>query len=732
MIANVAGLLLKYRTILLTACVLGVGLGLFAAHRQSRAYLAVAVIQLPGGRVSLPGIDADNSSAPSPSFIQEASTIKDDQTLDRVISDLHLAENGAFLQLQLPTHPDPEQRAELHDRALTRLRDQIRIQVVGNANLLRLSFESPDPRLAAAVINHVIDDFADGRYKFRYQESQQATAFMGPRLATLANQVQQQQLDLLHLQQELGSTGLQSRQAHPDDAFKQLVDNDVRARLSRIATQSRLDLLRSSAEMLPAAAATPALPSTLAGNIVPSSIPSDSSPISDAADHRDTSTSLRLALDSAQQQAALLSATLGPQHPSLQAVTARAAALQSSLDLERRSLLAAASADEKLAALREHEVASQLDQRNHQNAALAPVALQRDAVQRDYLFSRALYLRFLWRLRIASISKAFQSADVTIVDRATVYRSRVIKPSWTFIARYLAITLVAAAFLIFQLERSSGAMHQRLASLEGVTGLRVLSTVPWTDRLSLPQLISALKPASDSRDPVGDQSEPQSAAQNAYLESIFELRALLGFRLDQQPAGRIILFTSAVPSEGKTTLSTSLAIVLSRRGQRVLLIDADLRKPSVQRVLRLSGRPGLSTLLNGKSALSEALQHLPGIPTLDILGSGPIPPETTDLLTSPQMQQLLSDAAGTYDHVIIDSPPILAVTDSLLIAQLVDAVVWVVKDRKVGHPGLLRARSLLENAGAPVVGIAVNSMQSRPAKLSQQPSSSALQRFRRA
>ena len=275
---------------------------------------------------------------------------------------------------------------------------------------------------------------------------------------------------------------------------------------------------------------------------------------------------------------------------------------------------------------------------------------------------------------------------------------------------YAVYGLLAGALIILRFELHFGTAHQRLELVEDITGLRVLSIIPKAERLSISALVAPLNTDSGT-------GSRQKRSQAAYLQSVFDLRALIQDPFSQQTEPRTILFTSAVPSEGKTTLSSSVAAVMARK-DRVLLIDADLRRPSVQRVFRLPGRIGLSSILNGRSTLAEAVLHVPHAPNLDILGSGPIPPFATALTESPRMQQLLAEAAAIYDVVIIDSPPVLAVTDSLLITQMVDAVVWVVRDSKVGRQGLMRTRFLLENAGAPVIGLAVNSMQIKPIKLS--------------
>jgi capsular exopolysaccharide synthesis family protein len=722
MIAELRTLVLKYRALLVTTCLLGLALGLVMARRQRPTFVAVGMIQIPGGPLQRSEFGGVSNHAPSPGFLSEALTIKDDRTLNRVISELHLAENATFLRIKPPGDPDPAQRAELRETALRRLRADLQVDAVREANLLRLSIKSRDPRLAIDIVNNVIDDFAESRYKLRYEASQQASHFMAPRLEALEAQVKQEQTNLLLLQKQLDLPGFNPRRNQLDIARDHLVDEQVRAHLIHIATEIRLNLLKLGAENLASAPSLVDLPAQ-----VTASQPASESPTQPALEGFSTSTSLRLSIAAAEEEAALLSATLGAEHPQLQAVRARVEALQASLETERRSLLSAAAAEDRLAVLREHQLTEELERRNQRNAELAPAVLQYDTEQRDFLFSRALFLRFLWKLHLAAIDRAYDGADVSVVDRASIHVATPIEPFWEFGLRYAIYGLIAGTLIIVRFELHFGTARQRLDDLEDVTGLKLLGIIPKTERLSVRSLIAPLN--TD----LGTGSGPKRP-QAAYLQSVFDLRALIQAPFGRTAEPRTILFTSAVPSEGKTTLSSSVAAVMARK-DRVLLIDADLRRPSVQRVFRLPGRIGLSSILNGKSTLAEAVLHVPNAPNLDLLGSGPIPPVATALIESPQMRQLLVEAAATYDFVIIDSPPVLAVTDCLLITQMVDAVVWIVKDTKVGRQGLIRARSLLENAGAPVIGLAVNAMQIKPLKLSKLTfgwRTEFLERFRRA
>ena len=151
-------------------------------------------------------------------------------------------------------------------------------------------------------------------------------------------------------------------------------------------------------------------------------------------------------------------------------------------------------------------------------------------------------------------------------------------------------------------------------------------------------------------------------------------------------------------------------MILAQRGTRVLLVDADLRRPNVHHRFGLNGKLGLSTVLSGQTTLEDSVQSVAEVPGLDVLASGPVPPFPTEMLSSATMAELLHKAAGIYTHIVLDSPPILSVTDGVLLSRQVDAVVLVVRHGKSSKHVVRRARDLLVRSGSPLAGIVLNAV----------------------
>jgi capsular exopolysaccharide synthesis family protein len=257
---------------------------------------------------------------------------------------------------------------------------------------------------------------------------------------------------------------------------------------------------------------------------------------------------------------------------------------------------------------------------------------------------------------------------------------------------------VGLAFLLESLDTSL----RSIAEIEAVMELPSLAVIPRARR-NLAQKAGETTPAYMRNIDVISQPKSQ------FSEAFRSLRTSLLLSTVGSPP-RVILVTSSIPSEGKTTVATNVAAALSQRDVRVLLIDADLRRPTVHHRFGLSAKTGLTTVLANTTRLEDTLQKLPELPNLDILASGPVPPFPTEMIASERMAQILREARDRYQHIVIDSPPILSVTDGVILARLSDAVALVMRHGGVSKHIVRRSRDLLLRAGAPLTGIILNAV----------------------
>lgn len=177
---------------------------------------------------------------------------------------------------------------------------------------------------------------------------------------------------------------------------------------------------------------------------------------------------------------------------------------------------------------------------------------------------------------------------------------------------------------------------------------------------------------------------------------------------------KTILVTSSGPSEGKSMTVANLAAVYAQTGKKVLLIDADLRKPTVHYTFRLDNLRGLSNILVGETRLEETA-HQTSVDHLDVISSGPIPPNPSELLGSKMMKKFIEDASNLYDVILFDTPPILAVTDAQILANYVDGSILVIRSNQAEYEAAVKAKDALQSAKAKVLGTILNDREKKAA-----------------
>jgi succinoglycan biosynthesis transport protein ExoP len=318
--------------------------------------------------------------------------------------------------------------------------------------------------------------------------------------------------------------------------------------------------------------------------------------------------------------------------------------------------------------------------------------------QREFESNRTLYEGLLQKLRTAGVEAGLESTEIDIVDQAMPPAHPTLKSSSKMVLVGVIFGLIGGIIVAFLMDSLDTGLRT-IAEVESVTELPSLAVVPRARRTSAEQ--GASMTAAQKNLIVLSQSKSQ------FAESFRSLRTSLLLSTTGHPP-KFILLTSATPSEGKTTLSTNLACILAQGDARVLLIDADLRRPSVHHRFGMSGKIGLTTVLTGASSLENAVQNVAEVSNLDILAAGPMPPFPSEMLSSDAMNSLLQHCADLYTHVLIDTPPILSVTDGVVLARHADAVVLVVRHGKSSKHVVRRARDLLVRSGAPLTGIVLN------------------------
>jgi capsular exopolysaccharide synthesis family protein len=346
---------------------------------------------------------------------------------------------------------------------------------------------------------------------------------------------------------------------------------------------------------------------------------------------------------------------------------------------------------------------------------LAEKLVQYNILQHDADSNKQLYDGLLQKLKEAGITAGLRSSNIRVVDPALVPTtpSRPRKAKNILLA--LLVGLVGGIGLAIFREYLDNTVKSP-TDIENLTGLPSLAVVPFLPglnghhgKLSRMAREATGQGVSSPRVELLAYVQPKSQISEAFRA----LRTSLLLSQAEHPP-QVILVTSALPREGKTTAAVNLAVTLAQLGDRTLVMDADLRKPGIRRALNLtSGKDaGLSSYLAGVSSLDEVTTSHPAISNLAALTTGPVPPSPADLLSSHRMRETIADLRRRFKFIVIDSPPIMAATDAVILSSLTDGVLLVVRSGATPKEAFTRARDLLGAVKSRLLGVVLNAVDS--------------------
>ena len=672
----------KRKWIILAFIVAGLAYGWYKSSTQVRLYVASGTIEIGTGSTKAFSLSAATQGTENTSSINtEVAILKSDALLLTIARDLDLANNPDFMGSK-----GPMPHLSLDDPAIRQgvigiLNGDLIVATVPKTNLVRITCSTLNAKLSADIVNKLIAEYIQRSIKARVEATTRASEFLSPQLRELKQQVEDSQTRLIDLGRKLGITGVGAdAQAGPSNNLTALTSALGQAQIRRILSQSRYQTLNNTE-----------------ANAVDNSI--DPAAGSAASTAPSPLASLRSERETAEAQYAELTANLGPRMPAVKALHAHIEALNKAITEEQNRLLIQARQNVAAARTDEETLHSALDTERADAYKRRDDLIAYNFRQREYESLQRLYDALYERLRTASVQAGLESTEIDVVDTASPPVAPSLQPRSTMLVIntvVLGILGIIVAFIVDSLDTGI----QSVAELETLTGLPSLTLIPRSRRVVEPGGMSL------AQRNIGVLSGPKSQFAEAF-------RALRTSLLLSTPGGepRTILLTSSTPSEGKTTAAANLATVLAQRDVRVLLVDADLRRPAVHHRFGINGKIGLTSVLSGAVPFDQAVQHIPEIPNLDVLVSGPVPPFPAEMLGSASMVALLEEARSKYTHIVLDSPPLLSVADSIVLAQHADAVLLVVRYGKSSKSAVRRGRELLVRAGVRTVGIALNAVE---------------------
>ena len=384
--------------------------------------------------------------------------------------------------------------------------------------------------------------------------------------------------------------------------------------------------------------------------------------------------------------------------------------LDEQITKERKGIILELKSDYDEAKAREELLNERLDEQKVETNAMSEKMVQYNILKRDADANKALYEGLLTKLKEAGISAGLKSSNIRIVDPAMIpsYPSRPAKTR--NIALAFLVGLVGGVGLALLREYLDNTVKTP-DDVETLSRLPSLAVVPAFGETSTGKRAALLKGNSTNGHDKRIELVAQHLPKSQMAEAFRALRtALLLSQPDHPP--QVILVTSALPREGKTTVAANLAVTLAQLGDKTVLMDADLRKPGVGRLLNLgTGKyAGLSSYLAGASPLELVTIQHPEIPNLAAIPTGPLPPNPADLLSSHRLADAINELRTKYKFVVIDSPPIMAATDAVILSVQVDGVVIVVREGETPKEAFTRSRDLLVSVKSILLGVVLNAV----------------------
>jgi capsular exopolysaccharide synthesis family protein len=548
-----------------------------------------------------------------------------------------------------------------------------------------VNYESPDPQQAAAVVNALVDNYIEYNFRTKYDASRQATGWMEQRLDELKLKVEKSEQAMVDYERQNNIVSVGDRQTVAEARLEELNRNLSTAQADRLSKESVYKMVAGDEAQI--------------GFIQPGTLLSG----------------LEAKEVELREQYSATVAQYGPTFPKALAVQDQLKDLDSLIARERKRAVENIHSEYQASLEREKAIASAVATQKIEVEKVNQLLIEHNLLKREFESNQSLYDSLLTHLKDANVSAGLRATNIHVIDRG-VPPTRPIRPDKT---RNIVFALAAGLGLGIGLALTLEALDNSIKSaqeIERLTDLPTLAIVPiaHNNKLGYESTASVHRlpmVGQDQRIPpalavIKRPGAPISEAYRALRTSVLLSTA------DRPP--QVLLVTSSQPGEGKTVTALNLALTMAQKGGRVLLMDGDMRRPGVARALKLSIAKGLSGILTGAYEYGpELLSTLEQVQGLYFLSSGPIPPNPAELLCSLKMEALLKQLRGDFDHIIIDSPPVLPITDPTILSSIVDGVILVVECEVTTRAALSRACGVIEHAGGKILGTVLNKVDTR-------------------
>lgn len=570
---------------------------------------------------------------------------------------------AAWIAPEPPAEIPPAELAEI--QAAEALLQRLDVQVVRNSRVLQIRFTSRDPQLAASVANLAAELYIADQLDAKFDAVRRANDWLDGRVAQLRQEVNRNEAQIADLRMQAGLTrgvnaGLQTEQ------LSRLTADLAEARNTLAGAEARLGAARGIG------AGNADLTALGSANLV----------------------AQRVARDEARRELDRLSATLGPGHPDVRAAAGRLAAADRAVGGETARVTQALDAEVRTSRARVASLQASLREQEERLNRTQGAEIRVNALERETEAARSLLRAVLERSQTTVTQTAIEKPDGRILSPATVPGEPSFPKPLLFVVAAMALGGLSGLMLVWLLEQADSTLRSG-DDVRSALGVPCLALVPKLRRGIL------------GRHRVEDYVARKPLS--PFAEGMRTLRAALWLGSDPP---KVVLVTAARPGEGKTTTALSLARSAAMNGEKVLLIDCDIRQPAIGRLLRTEGAPGITDLLLGQAGYEQILRR-DHLTALDWIPAGAAETHSLGLFMSEAMAGLLDRVRRDYDLVVLDAPPALAMADARVVARLADATLLCVKWRDTPRSVVRNSLALLEDAKARIVGAALTQVDAK-------------------
>jgi len=614
---------------------------------------------------------------------------------ERVTQTLQLYKNPEFYRNRWPfglikTDPDkipsasdpgpPDTSADYYRNSVKHFIDSVDVAPVRRSNLVEVSFDSEDPKLAARVANQLAADYIYQILQMKWEETVKASVWLQDQLVGLKAKLEKSEDSLQAYAQTNSILFVEEKKNLVNERLAQLQEEYTKAQAERFQKESLYSLVQ--------AGKVQDLPGFLSNRLIQD---------------------LAVRLSELERDYSQLTATVKPDYPKAVALKKQIDTVQSALDHQKKALAQNIVDEYRSAVANEKYLSQALEQQKKDVNEIAEKSIQYNILKREVDTNKQLYEGLLTRLKEAQVSAGLKASNVRIVDAAetpkTPIKPRVVLNLALGVILGLGLGIGLAVFQEY-LDNTLKTPDEvetllRLPSLGVLPSFAANGAGKTADEKSL-SLASARQATARA---------PAIQTNSSLVEAFRSLRTSI--LLSANPVPKMLLITSALPGEGKTTITVNLGATLASLGNKVVIVDCDMRRPACHRSTGVPNKPGFVQCLTGHVGLPDAILPVPGVANLSVIPCGPIPPNPAEVLSAPIAGELLRQLRSEFEYVLLDSPPLLSVADSRILSTLTDAVVLVVRAYETPYDVVRRARTLLYGAGARILGVALNDVDFR-------------------